>query len=162
MVSFKTNNEDVSAIANLNSGKEQFDNIGDNVVIYYDKNNPERIMINNIFSAYIDKLIGILIPMAMFIFPIGILPLMSVKKSDGENYLTTEVPIKNKIIALILGAIPVIASGFWIFQYEFSNIEENVAYLILSVTVISVYLVVLVKTLMSILGTLRSRKRYKD
>lgn len=162
VVSFKTNNEDVSAIANLNSGKEQFDNIGDNVVIYYDKNNPERIMINNIFSAYIDKLIGILIPMAMFIFPIGILPLMSVKKSDGENYLTTEVPIKNKIIALILGAIPVIASGFWIFQYEFSNIEENVAYLILSVTVISVYLVVLVKTLMSILGTLRSRKRYKD
>lgn len=143
-------------------GKEQFDNIGDNVVIYYDRNNPERIMINNIFSAYIDKLIGILVPMAMFIFPIGILPLMSVKKSDGESYLTTEVPIKNKVIALILGAISVIASGFWIFQYEFSNVEENVAYLILSVTVISVYLVVLVKTLMSILGTLRSRKRYKD
>lgn len=162
VVSFKTNNKKVSAVANLNSGKEQFDNIGDNVVIYYDRNNPERIMINNIFSAYIDKLIGILVPMAMFIFPIGILPLMSVKKSDGKNYLTTEVPIKNKVIALILGAIPVIASGFWIFQYEFSNVEENVAYLILSVTVISVYLVVLVKTLMSILGTLRSKKVYKD
>lgn len=158
VVSFKTNNEEISAIANLNSGKEQFDNIGDNVVIYYDKNNPERIMINNIFSEYIDKLIGILIPMAMFIFPIGILPLMSVKKSDGKNYLTTEVPIKNKVIALILGAIPAIASGVWIFQYEFSNVEENIAYLILSVTVISIYLVVLAKTLMSILGTLRSKK----
>lgn len=158
VVSFKTNNEEVSAIANFNSGKEQFDNIGNNVVIYYDKNNPERIMINNIFSAYIDKLIGILIPMAMFIFPIGILPLMSVKKSDGKNYLTTEVPIKNKVIALILGAIPAIASGVWIFQYEFSNVEENIAYLILSVTVISIYLVVLAKTLMSILGTLRSKK----
>lgn len=155
VVSFKINNEEVSAIANLNSAKKQFNNIGDNVVIYYDKNNPERIMINNIFSAYIDKLIGILIPMAMFIFPIRILSLMSIKKSDGENYLTTEVPIKNKIIALILGAIPAIASGLWIFQYEFSNVEENVAYLTLSVTVISIYLVVLVKNLLSIFRTLK-------
>lgn len=155
VVSFKINNEEVSAIANLNSAKKQFNNIGDNVVIYYDKNNPERIMINNIFSAYIDKLIGILIPMTMFIFPIRILSLMSVKKSDGKNYLTTEVPIKNKIIALILGAIPAIASGLWIFQYEFSNVEENVAYLTLSVTVISIYLVVLVKNLLSIFRTLK-------
>lgn len=162
VVSFKTNNEEVSAIANLNSGKEQFDNIGDNVVIYYDRNNPERIMINNIFSAYIDKLIGILIPMTMFIFLIRILSLMSVKKSDGESYLTTEVPIKNKIIVLMLGAIAAIASGVWIFQYEFSNVEESVNSLILSVTVISVYLVVLVKKLMLILGTLRSKKVYKD
>lgn len=155
VVSFKINNEEVSAIANLNSAKKQFNNIGDNVVIYYDKNNPERIMINNIFSAYIDKLIGILIPMTMFIFPIRILSLMSVKKSDWKNYLTTEVPIKNKIIALILGAIPAIASGLWIFQYEFSNVEENVAYLTLSVTVISIYLVVLVKNLLSIFRTLK-------
>lgn len=155
IVSFKVNNEEVSAVANLNNSDRQFDNIGENVVVYYDKENPEKIMINNIFSAYIDKLIGILIPMAMFIFPIGILPLMSVKKSDGESYLTTEVPIKNKIIALILGAIPAIASGLWIFQYEFSNVEENVAYLTLSVTVISIYLVVLVKTLLSIFRTLK-------
>lgn len=157
IVSFKNFGNEVSAIANFNDSKKQFNNIGDDVVIYYDKNNPQKIMVDNIFSAYIDKLIKILIYVSIVVLPTSLLSLISIKGYGGVGFLTTEVPVKNKIYALLLGAVPTITAALWIFQYRFSKTENNAAYLVLSMTVIAIYLVVLVKTLISILGKSRNR-----
>lgn len=145
IVSFKLNNTNITAIASLNNSATQFDNIDEKVTVYYDKNNPENIMIDNVFSAYIDNLIKVLARMSIVLLFIVVLPLMS-KNSN----LTMDVPLKNRVISLLICTIPTAAAILWLIEYLFTYDINNNLFLYISVVIILIYINVLFKFLISL------------
>ena len=141
IVQFYDGKENIEVPVTMNSLGEELDIIGLNVEMNYLKNTPSKIIINEKLF-WIDQLSSSLVVIGFFLL-IAMLSQMSVETYRGRE-LTFDVPLKNKIMFLILG-LPGVIGALLSFYYGWITLRYNglgfsSGSLILAILILGIYL----------------------
>lgn len=151
VVEFNLGNEVVTAVDKINNSTKEPLNMGSKVEICYDSKNPEKIMINNPYTLYLDKTTRFLRVLSILMIPL-IFIMKSKREEQGKSCNFKDLSIKNKMVLLAMGLIPTLASILILVEFKLQPaLGGDFLGIVISVSIIVFYFMAIGKTILSII-----------